>query len=285
MGMGGSKAPKETTQRTISEPPAYLAPHVGEAAGAATNLYRGYEKPIWQGPDVVPFTSDEQAVRQLLSQTASGPLSQLAGQGMQATQFGLGPVLSPESNPYLRQMGQAMIDPMLQNTMEALRGIQSQALAQGAYGGSREGLLGAQTIGNLQRNMGNALTSLYGNAYGQGLNFMQGTMGMLPQMANLQLAPGQVLAGLADQDRMIREAQLAGARERFEESANAPIQRLNTYVSQLGGVPGMGGTSQSVATQPAYRRSPLVGALGGGLAGAPFGPIGMGAGALLGALL
>ncbi|MGI0013254.1 MAG: hypothetical protein ACREBU_07415 [Nitrososphaera sp.] len=300
MSGGGSKVPERTTQTTVSQPPAYLEPYLREAAGGAAGLYQGYRPQIWGGPDVIPLTAEEQAVRQAAARAAGGPMQALAGQGAQAAQFGLsGDVLRPESNPYLRAMGRQMIDPMIAATMESARGLQSQAIAQGAYGGSREALMGAGAISGLQRNIGNALANLYGGAYGQGLGFMGQSMGMMPQIQQAQLAGPQALAGLAAQSRAIQEEQLGAQRARFQEQQEYPYQLLARYISALSGNPAAGfGTQMGTQIAQGGRGSPLTSALGsaagggmmgGALAGAQAGgmsgPWGAGLGALAGLLM
>ena len=90
--------------------------------------------------------------------------------------LGLGDGYNPQQNPYLRQMGvdvgNQMFDQWSRNTLPSIR---SGAMAAGGFGGSRQGVVEANGINDMQRNYGQALTSMYGNDWGQqqGRNLQQ----------------------------------------------------------------------------------------------------------------
>ena len=71
-----------------------------------------------------------------------------------------------QRNPYLdamsRDMGGQMFDQWNRNVAPGLR---SGAMATGGYGGSRQGVVEANSLNDLGRNYGQALTSMYGQDY------------------------------------------------------------------------------------------------------------------------
>ena len=83
---------------------------------------------------------------------------------------------NPQQNPYLRQMGvdvgNQMFDQWSRNTLPSIR---SGAMAAGGFGGSRQGVVEANGMNDMNRQYGQALTSMYGNDWGQqqGRNLQQ----------------------------------------------------------------------------------------------------------------
>ena len=69
-------------------------------------------------------------------------------------------------------VGQQMFDQWSRNTLPSIR---SGAMAAGGFGGSRQGVVEANGINDMQRNYGQALTGMYGNDWSQqqGRNLQQ----------------------------------------------------------------------------------------------------------------
>ena len=208
-----------------------------------------------------PFLQDLYRQAQAYSQTS--PTSALEQQGQQAAlgyagqlnpmlqsaqgaqQFLTDPsILSPESNPYLAQTAQAATSPIMQALMEQiLPGIRGGAIGAGGYGGSRQGIAeGIAGRGALQ-SIGDTTANIYSQAYGQGLNAMQGGLQTAPQTAALGLLPSQIMQQIGQEQRL------------------APLQQLQNYKGLLGGpvVLGGGGTG----SQPGVLQTTanLIGAL------------------------
>ena len=105
-------------------------------------------------------------------------LKQTSQQNNQQQQgnLGMGGGYNPQQNPYLRQMGvdvgNQMFDQWSRNTLPSIR---SGAMAAGGFGGSRQGVVEANGINDMNRQYGQALTSMYGNDWSQqqGRNLQQ----------------------------------------------------------------------------------------------------------------
>ena len=88
----------------------------------------------------------------------------------------LGMGYNPKQNPYLKQMGvdvgNQMFDQWSRNTLPSIR---SGAMAAGGFGGSRQGVVEANGLNDMNRQYGQALTSMYGNDWNQqqGRNLQQ----------------------------------------------------------------------------------------------------------------
>jgi hypothetical protein len=71
-----------------------------------------------------------------------------------------------QSNPYINQQAQAIGDNVYGNLQNStLPGINSGAQAAGGYGGSRQGIAQGLAIQGANRDVANAQSSLYANAY------------------------------------------------------------------------------------------------------------------------
>lgn len=88
----------------------------------------------------------------------------------------LGIGYNPQQNPYLKQMGvdvgQQMFDQWSRNTLPSIR---SGAMAAGGFGGSRQGVVEANGLNDMNRQYGQALTGMYGQDWSQqqGRNLQQ----------------------------------------------------------------------------------------------------------------
>ena len=69
-------------------------------------------------------------------------------------------------NPYLDQMAQGITSQMNDNwTRNQLPSIRSGAMAAGGFGGSRQGVIEANGLNDMNRSLGQNLTNLYGSDY------------------------------------------------------------------------------------------------------------------------
>lgn len=161
-------------------------------------------------------------------------------------------MLNPDNNPYLQAYGEAATRPLYQRLMEQLLpAASSGAFDAGQYGGSREGVERGLAMGRTQQASGDTLANIYSNAYGQGLQAMQGginsAQGISGQWAGLaQAAPGlgSQLLNLWD---MPAQAYNSVGRERF----TLPWENLGMYQKAVGGNYGKSG--KEVKTDPGYK--------------------------------
>jgi hypothetical protein len=188
--------------------------------------------------------------------------------GGQQGQIGqsVGNVSAMGQNPYLAQMGQVMTDQMTQNfNRRVMPQIQSQMAASGGYGGSRQGVVEANAMNDLNSNIGNALTNLYGQGYGSSLNYDLGLRGNDLGYANLDANIAQnnfnnqltgANFGLGMYDRLQQGNALGlGAGTGIQ---NTPLNYWSQFGNQYNAI-GQGGSASS-STQPG---NALTGALGG----------------------
>jgi hypothetical protein len=209
---------------------------------------------------------------------------------MGANQFLLGDVLNPASNPNL----QAAVDAALGRTTRAfnedvLPQLRSTYIGAGQGGSTRQGVAEGIASDRLQQNMANTASTMYSNAYGQGLDAMLRGVALTPQTGQLLLQPSGVTSAVGAEQQAMDQAQLSDLVNRWNFEQNAPWQELAQYGQLVSG--NFGGTSNSSSNAGGTQTNPLLGAAGGALAGASLAqmlsmstPWGAGVGALIGLL-
>ena len=213
-----------------------------------------------------------------------GGASSSAGGGMSTT----------GQNPYLQQMGDALTSTMTNNWRRNVQPqIASSAMATGGYGGSRQGVMEANSANDLNQGIGSALAGLYGNGYNTALNYDLGMTNANNSydlgVKNNQLGFGNLGLGYANLDRNINNDnnswQLQGANfgmgvyNQMQQNNQAGIQSgtniQNTpmnYWSQFGNQANSFGQGYGTTTgSTSQQGSPFMGALGGAQLGQQVG--------------
>lgn len=81
----------------------------------------------------------------------------------QVAQNGQGQALG--QNPYLSQLGDQMTSQMTDGFNRAMPGMNSSVMAAGGYGGSRQGVLQANAMNDMNKQLSSGLSSLYSQGY------------------------------------------------------------------------------------------------------------------------
>lgn len=177
-------------------------------------------------------------------------------------------------NPYLAQMGNTMVGQMTDNfARRVMPSIASGAMAAGNFGGSRQGVVEANAMNDLNQQIGGALSNLYGNGFNTALNYDLGLRGNELGFANLDRSINNdnlnwqmqgANFGLGVYDRMQQANNLGlGAGSQIQ---NTPMNYWNQFsqgANSLG--QGYGTTTQSSGGNP------FMGALGGAQMGNQIG--------------
>lgn len=180
-----------------------------------------------------------------------------------------------EVNPYLSTMGANLTNEITSNfNRNVMPGMRSQMMAAGGIGGSREGVLQANALRDMNSTIGNALGNLYGQGYVQAGNQRLGE-------GNLQLGYGNLDRninndnlnwqlqganfGLGIQDRLNNSNAIGlGAGQAIQDT---PLNYYNNFADRANAIgQGFASTSQSGGGGSA-----LTGALGGAQLGNQIG--------------
>ena len=175
-------------------------------------------------------------------------------------------------NPYLKGMGQSIIDQMTENyTRNQAPANRSGAMAAGGMGGSRQGVVDANGLNDLNRGIGQNLTNLYGQDWtnSQNRNLQQqsinnsydlGIRGNDLGYANLDSNNQQFGANYG---LNLMNAQNNWAQQGVQNAngiQNAPIDYSRYFNGQSNQIGGQGGTQTNTQTNPG---NPWIGAVGG----------------------
>lgn len=195
-------------------------------------------------------------------------------------------------NPFL----QGALDPTLRAIREqqemTLQGLGSQAQAAGAFGGSRQGVLEAQTLGRFDQQMGDVIGTGYAQAFDRATNLMgdeqarqlQGASALSQaanQLRQVGFADADVLRTLGAEERGLAQSGMEADYNEYLRSQAFPYQALQARLSPLGYGAQVAGAAPTVQ-QPSQFQS-LLGNLGA--IGSVAGMVGGGYNALTGGRL
>ncbi|MCP4089616.1 MAG: hypothetical protein GY746_07465 [Gammaproteobacteria bacterium] len=252
----GKDTETESTQK--SEPWKKLQPHLENvftgAESAADNPMQFYGGQTYANMDPMQRAGMDAQ----LAYANSGMGNQIGA----AQQAHMGALNAPDvaNNPYINAQADTITGRLNRNFNEELMpGIQQGAIGAGQTGSSRQGVAEGIAARGTQEALGDSLSNLYGNAYGQGLQAQQGAMGMAGQMANLGMLPGQVQQQIGGIQRGEEQRGIDEAMARHDYEQNEQWDRLSRYNSLLGGGAGYG-TSTTTSTQPSNMFGNLLGA-------------------------
>lgn len=328
-GGGGSSGSTTTIQKT--DPPAYLQPYLTDIAEQAQTAYNAVPKGGFSGQLVAsPTTAQSQALaaqkgiagslanfgqptlalsNDLATKSQSGYYTQPGGQSFTPTNIGTEAAVNAYLSPVKQQL-----------TNEILPNLASNAIQQGAYGGSRYYTeMGNQIDQNYTQKAADIAAQIgYGEQVRQQDQIFQDAqkrLELMPELFKLEqtaalsapgiadagvsqlLTPSSILASAGQAEQLFNQDVLDEAYQQYLLDIAGPFAGLDQYASIVSGTP-FGGTSTGTTTgaKPSGGSSFLSGALGGGTMayglasaipslGFLGGPIGIGAGAILGGLL
>lgn len=301
--MGGG-TPKNTTQTTTAEPPAYLRPYLEQGAGAASANYAAGPNQYYPGETVVPMSGQTQQALNLTEQRAlnGSPVTDAAKTYAAKTlQQPITSSFGGATNPYASATNNygSVNNPYLDATFDAAASRTRTAL-DSQFAGSGRNLAAQMPARSDQLN--DLATQIYGGAYenerNRGLSMDQQILGIGAQ--GYENAQGRALSditnqrgtnlgltglspGLANQDYTdlgqlgqvgaqyedLTGRQMEDAAARWDFAQNADDQSLDNFLQRIGMINGGAGGTTS-ATTPIYRNR-TAGAVGGGLSGAATG--------------
>lgn len=279
--MGGSSKPP-ATQTTTSEPPAYIAPYLKDAAGQAQQLYQSSSPSWFPGNTVAPMsdqTTQGLSQIQALAQKG-GNLTPAANATLLKTIRGNNPV-----NPFLGQAVSAATAPIYDEFKhDTIPMLQSIFARSGGTGGSAEGFGADRAATALGRGLAEQAGTLAYNSAAQERQNQLNAVSLAPQMDAARYNDANALLGVGGAYDAQSQAQLQSQIDKYNYEQNLPALKLNQYIQQLQGG-SQGGIS--TVTQANPQGSGALGILGGlatgaSAGGAVGGPIGAAIGAGIG---
>ena len=188
-------------------------------------------------------------------------------------------------NPYLQQMGDAIVQQNTQNLQRnVMPRIGSAAMAAGGYGGSRQGVVESNAISDLNTANANGLASLYGGAYNTNLQYDLGRrnndLGYFGAANSYNLGMGNLGLGYAGLDRQIANDNMSWGQQGYNNNMGLWGQLMNNnqtgigagtniqntpqgYWQQFGNQYNSIGQGYGTQTSSGGGGNPIMGALGG----------------------
>lgn len=267
---GGSSVPANTTSQTTTQVvvpdwvQGQLQQNLATAQGLASQPYTAPNLPTVAG-----FSPDQlasfQAVENNLGSTNSAyNLAQGQVQNLpQSTQSLL--------NPYLGSVEADTVSNIQRASAQQGQVNEANAIASGAYGGTRDAVQESQLASQTQRNIGQAVDTIQSQGYTTAQQAAlaqaaaEGNIASAGQTAALQGA--SALNQVGQQQQTLQQAQYASALQQWQAQQNYPYQQLALMQSALAGSPyGNSVTSQQPYT-PANTAEQM---LGLGISAAPL---------------
>ena len=258
--MSGGGGGGDTTSVQKVEPPdavkPYLKPFMNQAANLAATPYQAYT-----GQRIAGFSPEQEAGMQLTAARALQGAPDINATRMNLTDTMSGAYMSPDSNPYLKQMADTALNQVQGRVNATMRGT-------GGYGGS------AHTE-TLARSLGDTAANIYGTNYSnERTNQMRG-MAFAPQMAAMDYQDLNALGQVGAQRQGMNQSILDQGYNNWLEAKNYPYQQLDVMGNAIRTPMGGGGTTTMTGPNP-NASSPIASALGGAATGAGLaGALGM----------
>jgi hypothetical protein len=304
MSKGGGGSSGTTTQTSTTQLPQWInnagMANYNAASDVAGNMMGPYSGPLYAG--MTPgATADVGALQGSVGGANPGynlAQSTLSGlQGFAPDQVNPGSLASTDLSPYMNPFTQAVIDPSLQaldrQRLQAQNTNADQAISQGAFGGSRQGVqegvtnaasaaAAGQLVSGLQsQNFGNAQTQaqsdLTRNLAGQeanqnaeiqgaGINLNAANSGASVAGAQQQSLLQSLMAALQGQTMVQgdQQGQINANQQAYSAQQQFPLQQLQILEQSLGQTPYGQTTTQTSQLPPS---NGLMSGLGAGAAG------------------
>jgi len=205
---------------------------------ALSGSQRLQELGAFPGPFVAPSTPLQQ---EALGQTEQIARNQFGNIGQGVLNLGLqtanGAFLDPRTNPGFQGALQAAFRPALQAFREqVVPGIQNAAIQQGAFGGTREGIVESQAARNLTNTLFDTAGRLAFQNFSRERQLQQLAPTLINQGVNLQLQQPRALASVGDIQRQFEQQAIQDRLAAFNEQINAalrPLQPLERLFSVI----------------------------------------------------
>jgi hypothetical protein len=259
-GVTGSVNPSQaiSNEQNISE---WAGPYVGDMlskTAALTNApYQAYQGPLSAGtsplqskvfggleglsfPGQLGQSFTAQGAYQLPSMTPGGMTGQATGPTGVAAQY---------MNPYLSAVLTPQLEELRRQSQITQMGTAGKLAQAGAFGGSRQAIMDAETQRNLLQEQNKAIGTGYANAYDRAMGQFNTEQGQAKTLADM-------MAGAGQQQRGIEQEGITALQKQFETEQLAPYTNLRFQKEMLQGLP--------VATASTTANQSTMGQLGSG---------------------
>jgi hypothetical protein len=249
--MGGRTSQTQTSQQTTSLPQDQQT-NVNMLMAGARDFYRT-GGPQYYGGNTVAGTNDQQIAGRNAATGYAG------GQGLnfiqnyqngESTFLNPANIMNPDNMPGFARAKQGVVADATNNlTRNILPSIRGGAVADGAYGGSRQGIAEGLAAAETSRGIGDTLARMDMDAYGQGLQAYNNAANRAPSTYGLGLAPSQTQMQVGGMYQNDQQRQIDADMSRWNFNQMSPLVALQALQQLTGNMGQYGGTTAGTQTQ------------------------------------
>lgn len=210
---------EKTSALTNAPYQAYQGPMVAGTAPLQSKVFGGLEGLGFPGQLGQSFTS--QGAYQLPSMTPGGVTGQATGPTGIASQY---------MNPYLSAVLTPQLDELRRQSQITQMGNAGKLAQAGAFGGSRQAIMDAETQRNLLAEQNKAIGTGYANAYDRAMGQFNTEQGQAKTLADM-------MAGAGQQQRGIEQEGITALQKQYETEQLYPYTNLRFQKEMLQGLP------------------------------------------------
>ena len=209
----------KTSALTATPYQAYQGPLVAGTAPLQSKVFSGLEGLNFPGQLGQSFTA--QGAYQLPSMTPGGVMGQATGPTGIASQY---------MNPYLSAVLTPQLEELRRQSQITQMGTAGKLAQAGAYGGSRQAIMDAETQRNLLAEQNKAIGQGYANAYDRAMGQFNVEQGQAKTLADM-------MAGAGAQQRGIEQEGITALQKQYETELLDPYTKLRFQKEMLQGLP------------------------------------------------
>ena len=217
----------KTSALTNTPYQAYQGPLVAGTAPLQSKVFGGLESLNFPGQLGQSFTAE--GAYQLPTMTPGGVTGQATGPTGIAAQY---------MNPYLSAVLTPQLDELRRQSQITQMGTAGKLAQAGAYGGSRQAIMDAETQRNLLQEQNKAIGTGYANAYDRAMGQFNTEQQQAKTLADM-------MAGAGQQQRGIEQEGITALQKQYETELLDPYTKLRFQKEMLSGLP-----VQTVSTTP-----------------------------------
>ena len=243
--MGGRTSQSSASTQTTSAPQDQQI-NLDMLMGGARDYFQGGGPKYFSGPTVASPDAYTTQGRDAAAGYATGGGLNFVNGYQQGEQTFLNPnnIYNPSQIPgYAAAREGVMRDANANLTRNILPAIRAGAVADGAYGGSRQGIAEGLAAGEAARGVGDTLARMDMDAYGQGLQMYNSAANRAPSSFAMGLAPSGVLRDVGAANTQDQQRVIDSNVQRWNFEQMAPLLALMNFRDLTGSVGQYGSTT------------------------------------------
>ncbi len=263
--MGGRTGQRQDTTQT-TQLPQDQQQNVDLIMSGARDLYGTGGPKYYPGQTYANTDANTLAGRQGALGYAGGVGSALTQDAVRTDRSFMDPnnIFNPENIPGFKRAQEGVVTNMNNNLQRnVLPAIRSGSVANGSFGGSRQGIAEGLAIGENNRAIGDTLAGMNMNAYESGMNRANSASARAPQTYGLGLSPYNTMSQVGDQYRSDEQRAIDAGMARYNFEQMAPILNLQNLQGFTGTAGQYGGTTTGQQTSNMSGGNGFMAPLGG----------------------